>query len=68
MVNKIDRPNTTPTIRRICTFAVHFFFFLVEIFKLFTTRLKFLKRVECFELSSYASTRSDLEIRHLSVL
>ena len=24
MVNKIDRPNTTPTVRGICTFAVYF--------------------------------------------
>ena len=24
-VNKIDRPNTTPTVRAICTFAVYFF-------------------------------------------
>ena len=23
-VNKIDRPNTTPTVRAICTFAVYF--------------------------------------------
>ena len=27
-VNKIDRPNTTPTIRAICTFAVYFSVFL----------------------------------------
>ena len=24
MVNKIDRPNTTPTVRAICKFAVYF--------------------------------------------
>ena len=27
-VNKIDRPNTTPTVRAICTFAVYFSTFL----------------------------------------
>ena len=26
-VNKIDRPNTTPTVRAICTFAVYFLVF-----------------------------------------
>ena len=35
-VNKIDRPNTTPTVRAICTFAVYFsvfqpFFFVASL-------------------------------------
>ena len=38
MVNKIDRPNTTPTVRGICTFAVYFRFF-----DLFVASLLFMK-------------------------
>ena len=30
MANKIDRPNTTPTVRGICTFAVYFFAMMVN--------------------------------------
>ena len=33
-VNKIDRPNTTPTVRVICTFAVYF-----SVFQPFLSRL-----------------------------
>ena len=66
MANKIDRPNTTPTVRGICTFAVYFF---VEIFKLFTTRLNFQREPSVFiVISRCASRRSDLEIQHLGVL
>ena len=39
MVNKIDRPNTTPTVRAMCTFAVYFsvcFFFFFFFFCRFT--------------------------------
>ena len=55
MVNKIDRPNTTPTVSGICTFAVYFV--LSRFFKLFTTRVSF-----------RATPARALEIRHLSVL
>ena len=66
MANKIDRPNTTPTVRAF----VHLpFIFFVEIFKLFTTRLNFQRESSVFiVISRCASTRSDLEIRHLGLL
>ena len=34
MVNKIDRPNTTPTARGICKFAVYFSVFLLAFLSL----------------------------------
>ena len=39
-VNKTDRPNTTPTVRAICTFAVYF-----RSFDLFATSLLFMKGI-----------------------
>ena len=44
-VNKIDRPNTTPTVRAICTFAVYF-----SVFQLFLSLLSCLRRAFCIVL------------------
>ena len=43
MVNKIDRPNTTPTVRAICKFAVYF-----SVFRPFSrfSSLLFMKGIE----------------------
>ena len=49
-VNKIDRPNTTPTVRAICTFAVYF-----RSFHLFVASLLFMKGI------SYCVIRRKLE-------
>ena len=40
MVNKIDRPNTTPTVRGICKFAVYFSVFLSAFLSLHSLFMK----------------------------
>ena len=55
MVNKIDRPNTTPTVRAIGTFAVYFSVFRESSFDLFVASLLFMKGI------SYCVIRRKLE-------